>query len=347
MNGPIGVIRPVVGNVRKGAATSAPPAPTAQAASNVLDTSFTANWSSVAGATEYRLDVSTASNFSSFVSGYQDKAVAGTSQSVTGLTAGTTYYYRVRAVKGKTSENSNTITTYMMPIASPVMFYAGDTFTANGNNITAIPDLLDLSNENKKFKEPTDPFTIISGFPGKDTQAKKLTIGQVITMSANQYSVIFAGRIIGGSTAHPVVMSDASNGNICIDAPAVVGSSAVGGIGSNIGSSYPNNVALQVHPNDNAPAAPFDFILIWSYDKNTSDNRSGYYWTKKDGNVVTSTNIITSNNSINTLISQLGRSTNATNYAQFIFYHLSTYNKLLTADEMASAITYLTRRFSL
>ena len=46
----------------------------------------------------------------SFVPGYNDLAVAGTSQSVTGLEPSTTYYYRVRAEAGScVSGNSNTI----------------------------------------------------------------------------------------------------------------------------------------------------------------------------------------------------------------------------------------------
>jgi len=46
----------------------------------------------------------------SFVAGYENLLVAGTSQAVTGLTPSTNYYYRVRAVAGNTSTNSNTIT---------------------------------------------------------------------------------------------------------------------------------------------------------------------------------------------------------------------------------------------
>ena len=73
--------------------------------------SFIANWSSVSGATGYRLDVSTSSTFATYVPGYQDRNVGNvTSQNVTGLARNTFYYYRVRAYNGNgTSPNSNVI----------------------------------------------------------------------------------------------------------------------------------------------------------------------------------------------------------------------------------------------
>jgi hypothetical protein len=93
--------------------TAGPPAvPVAKAATSVTQSGFTANWNTSTGATGYYLDVSTSSSFSSFVSGYNNKNVGNVVTSpVSGLSANTTYYYRVRAFNtGGTSGNSGSIT---------------------------------------------------------------------------------------------------------------------------------------------------------------------------------------------------------------------------------------------
>lgn len=107
---------------------SAPTAPQATAASNINSTGFTANWNVVGNATEYFIDISTNSNFSNFVAGYNDLSVGNVqSRNITGLTFNTTYYYRIRAKNAVgTSPNSNVISL---------------TTLDNGGNCTiAIPD---------------------------------------------------------------------------------------------------------------------------------------------------------------------------------------------------------------
>jgi hypothetical protein len=97
-------------------------APTASAATYINCTGFTANWSSVSEATSYKLSVSTNSGFSSTVAGYNNLDVGlVTSYPVTGLTPGTTYYYRIRAFNSCGSTNSaytSTITVAMAATAA-------------------------------------------------------------------------------------------------------------------------------------------------------------------------------------------------------------------------------------
>lgn len=93
--------------------TTKPGSPTATAATNPSTTGFTANWappSGTAAITGYYIDVAKDSLFTVFVTGYKNLPVSGASVAVTGLKAGKTYYYRVRAVNaGGTGKISNVI----------------------------------------------------------------------------------------------------------------------------------------------------------------------------------------------------------------------------------------------
>jgi hypothetical protein len=151
-----------------------PAAPATPTASAVGPNGFTVNWSPVTSATGYRLDVSTASDFSSFVTGYNDLTVAGTSQAVTGLNPDTTYYARVRAVNATgTSANSGTLTQDTAAATSPTItrtpgtlsgftyvFDAGpsasDSFTVSAANLSPAAGNLTVSAAGSDYEVSTD-----------------------------------------------------------------------------------------------------------------------------------------------------------------------------------------------
>ena len=113
--------------------------PTATAATSLGTTSFTANWTAatVGIVDKYLLDVSTNSNFSSFVTGYNNlDAGSVLTKNITGLTGNTTYYYRVRADKSSVTGqggNSNTTSTTTAP-AAPTL--SSPTNNATGSSLS-------------------------------------------------------------------------------------------------------------------------------------------------------------------------------------------------------------------
>jgi hypothetical protein len=104
--------------------TNPPATPVALPASQVDTNAFRANWNAADGATGYRLDVSTSTDFTSFVAGYENLDVGNTlSRMVSGLSPGGTYYYRVRAYNhAGSSGNSATISvTLSTPVICPAV----------------------------------------------------------------------------------------------------------------------------------------------------------------------------------------------------------------------------------
>ncbi len=154
-----------------------PSTPVSSAATGITSTGFTANWGAVGTATSYRLDVSTSNAFSTFVTGYNNLTVSSNSQAVTGLSAGSTYYYRVKAANsyGESgySDFITVITTALVMPDVPVAINAGyitpNSFTANWNSsANATSYEVDVSTVNNfssfvtNYQAATTTFTSLS-----------------------------------------------------------------------------------------------------------------------------------------------------------------------------------------
>jgi hypothetical protein len=97
-----------------------PGKPSSPAVANVSSSSFVTSWLSSTGANGYLLDVSTNSSFTSRIPGYDSKDVGSpTSATVAGVSAGTRYYWRVRAYNAVSALGafSNTVSVLTLPTA--------------------------------------------------------------------------------------------------------------------------------------------------------------------------------------------------------------------------------------
>jgi|GEM_PF-1438500 len=101
---------------------------------------FVANWSTFEFSTNYFLDVSTDSLFSSFVPGYNNLNVGNvTTYLVTGLPIGPFYYYRLRAfssVCGLLTGNSNIRSTQVVVTSANASICEGTSTTLTASNAT-------------------------------------------------------------------------------------------------------------------------------------------------------------------------------------------------------------------
>jgi|GEM_PF-2042395 len=114
-----------------------PDTPMAAAASFIGQNGFTATWNSVFGASNYYLDVAIDSNFLHLISAGNNRFVSSNSINVSNLTAGQTYYYRVRSADANgASPSSNFIAVPTIP-PNPVALVASSisqlAFQANWN----------------------------------------------------------------------------------------------------------------------------------------------------------------------------------------------------------------------
>ncbi|WP_165698033.1 T9SS sorting signal type C domain-containing protein [Flavobacterium nackdongense] len=147
-----------IATVNVNASTAA--TPTAISATSVGCDTFNANWNSQTNVLRYYLDVSTVNAFTSFVGVYNNLDIGNVnSYTVTGLSSGVTYYYRVRSNNAcGTSSSSNTISV-SLNLSSVGGTVTGGTTICSGNT----SGLLTLSGQTGtvvKWQSSVSPFSI-------------------------------------------------------------------------------------------------------------------------------------------------------------------------------------------
>jgi len=114
---------PMTFNFTVGTDISSPTAPSNLAASNVSSSALTLGWTASTddvGVEGYRLDLSLNSGFTSLVSGYNNLNLGKvTSKVITGLTASTPYYARLRAYDGALNTSANSTSLPVTTLAPP------------------------------------------------------------------------------------------------------------------------------------------------------------------------------------------------------------------------------------
>ncbi|MEB2341986.1 MAG: hypothetical protein OZ932_08295, partial [Flavobacteriia bacterium] len=129
-----------------------------------------------------------AASSASYVPGYENLFVGGTSQSVTGLAPSTTYYYRVRSTGGcSTGDNSNTIT--VTTDAGTTPFLAAGTLADFGSlciNTAGTPQSFNVTGTNLT----TDDVTVgpLNGFTFSTTELGTYTASLSIAQPGGSFS---------------------------------------------------------------------------------------------------------------------------------------------------------------
>jgi hypothetical protein len=172
-------------------------------------TSFMATWHRVTGATGYLLDVSVSSSFNSFLDGYHDLDVGHVEgRMVTGLSRGTTYYYRVRPYyqtkPGRYSETAMAVTVATTGLTIQPAF---DSSIINHPNSAAIQATINqaISIYETLF---SDPITIQIRFRYSTTQPNgdPMPAGQIAQSNYVYYAIPW-------DTYINALRADATSGN--------------------------------------------------------------------------------------------------------------------------------------
>jgi hypothetical protein len=163
--------------------------------SNTTTSSFKIQWGSVSGAESYLLDVSTDGGFSSFLNGYHNKSLTTTSCTVNGLSANTTYYYRVKAIASDPDLNSNYSITKAVK-TNDVSEGTGSTEISSSDETTINVGAYDSGHEIVTPTVKVHPTEFVSS--GNDIITVSMSYGT--PPEGLQYNLAFNNRSIGIGT---------------------------------------------------------------------------------------------------------------------------------------------------
>jgi hypothetical protein len=174
--------------------------------------SFLANWNILSGATGYRLDVSTSGSFNRYVSGYKDLDVGNvTSRIVSGLSPGTTYYYRVRAYNAlgtSSGSDSHIMTAATAPTASGLVITPTfDSSILNDPNAAAIQSMINQAIARYQSLY-SDPVTVAILYRYSNTDINGNPLGANTVAQSNTW-----GGPIPWDTYINALRADARTGN--------------------------------------------------------------------------------------------------------------------------------------
>lgn len=174
-----------------------PGAPATPTASAVTSSGFTVEWSAVTGAASYRLDVATDGTFTSFVTGFNNLSVAGTSQALSALDPATTYYARVRAINSSgTSANSARLTQATAETLDPVVTLSPNTLSgfsvAYGSGASASQSFT-VTGSNLSI--PAISLTLIAAGTDFEVSSDNITFGTSATFPYAENSVVATAHV--------------------------------------------------------------------------------------------------------------------------------------------------------
>jgi hypothetical protein len=320
-------------------ATTCPAAPTAAVNSAITGTGFTVSWTAsivggAAGTITYTLEVYTNAGYTTPISGSPFTIGTGVTNTITGLSSATTYYYRIKANNGScdsTYLTGTVITGCTTPTAQPTTLVL-NTITNNslsGSFTAASPapsGYLIVRSSSAIPPTLTNGTTYAVGFTGLTPGTTRVIQGSAVTSNAvtftdtgltsntKYYYYIFSyNNGCGGAPFYLTTTPLTTNAITCPAAPTAAVNSAITSTGFTVswtaspvgGAAATINYTLEVYTNAGytipISGSPFSVGTALTYTLTGLSGSSTYYYRIKANNGSCDSSYLT--NSCSTLLS--------------------------------------------